>query len=159
MKHEAAARAAQLLHDCRAAALGTVSDGAPRVSATPFAVLPEPFAFVVLVSGLSAHTRDMLADPRVALLAAEPERPDANVHALARVSIQGEARPLPAGDALYSAARARYETRFPEMRALFDLGDFVLFGIRPTSVRVVSGFAQAASVTPDSLAAAVARIA
>jgi hypothetical protein len=156
MKEQAAARAAQLLRQTRVTALGTVDAGAPGVSLAPYALVPAPLALLVLVSGLSAHTRHMLADPRVALLVAEPEREDANVHALARVLMQGEARPLRAGDPDYAAARSAYESRFPAMSSLFELGDFALFAIRPTSVRVVSGFAQAASITPAALAEALA---
>jgi len=64
-KDEAAARAAALLHRCTVAALGTLHQGAPSVTMTPYALAADRLAFLVLVSGLSAHTRDMLADPRV----------------------------------------------------------------------------------------------
>jgi putative heme iron utilization protein len=158
MKEEAAAKAAELIGRCRVGALGTLHEQAPAVSMTPYSLLQAPFAFIVLVSGLSAHTRDMVADRRVALMVMEPERDDANVHALARVSVQGEARPVRPGDAHHAAARAGYEARFPGMRELFDLGDFGLFAIRPTAIRVVAGFAQAHSVAPESLAAAFARV-
>jgi putative heme iron utilization protein len=42
------------------------------------------------------------------------------------------------------------------MTGLFGLGDFRLFAIEPESVRVVLGFAQATSLTPATLAAALA---
>ncbi len=45
-------------------------------------------------------------------------------------------------------------TRAKEVR-LFDLGDFTLFEIAPTAVRVVTGFAEAASLLPESLARGV----
>jgi len=32
----------------------------------------------------------------------------------------------------------------------FELGDFTLFAIAPAAVRVIAGFAQAASITPES---------
>lgn len=156
MKEEIAARAGQLVRACRVAALGTLREHVPLVSMTPYAVLPAPFAFIVLVSGLAAHTRDMLADPRVSLLVMEPERADEPVHSLARLTIIGDAAPLPLTDSNYAAARAAYAMRFPEMIGLFDLADFGLFGIQPRSVRVVAGFAQAQSIEPATLAAAVA---
>jgi putative heme iron utilization protein len=155
VKERAAERAAELLRRHRVAALATVRDGAPGVAMTPFALLADPLALIVLVSGLSAHTKDMRADPRVAVLVAETETDGLSVHTLARVSMQGRARPLDADDALFDATRRAYAARFPDMTGLFALADFALFAIEPAAVRVVSGFAQAASITPAALAAAV----
>ena len=42
------------------------------------------------------------------------------------------------------------------MTQLFALGDFALFAIEPETVRVVAGFAQAATITPARLADALA---
>jgi hypothetical protein len=156
VKDAAAARAAALVARTMTASLGTLHDGAPSVTMTPYAVLPEPFALIVQVSGLASHTRDMLADPRVALLVVEGEGGGAPPHALARVALQGRARALDVDDAAYAAARACYSGRFPDMTGLFGLGDFRLFAIEPESVRVVLGFAQATSLTPATLAAALA---
>lgn len=155
MKDAAAARAAALCLATRTAALATLHDGAPSVSMTPYAVLASPFAFVVHVSGLAAHTRDMVADPRVALLVVQ-EDGAAPAHARARVAMQGIARPLDAGDPRQGPARESYLSRFPDMAGLFELGDFRLFAIEPTSVRVVLGFAQATSLTPATFASAFA---
>jgi hypothetical protein len=38
---------------------------------------------------------------------------------------------------------------------MFEMPDFSLFAIRPTSIRLVAGFAQAATLTPEALAAAL----
>ena len=123
----------------------------------PYAVIGEPLAFIVLVSTLSAHTQEMLADPNVSLLVMEPESGAKTPHALARVSMQGRAEPIAPDDARHAAAHAAYSTRFPDMINLFDLGDFTLFAIVPTEVRVISGFAQAASISPESLARSLHR--
>lgn len=157
MKADAAARAAQLLRQQRIGALGTLHDGAPSVTMAPFALVAEPLALILLVSDLASHTRDMQADGHVALLIAEPEREAAPVHALARVSIQALAHPVDPGAPRHGAARAAYAARFPEMVELFALADFRLFALEPTAVRVVAGFAQAASITPGALADAIAR--
>jgi putative heme iron utilization protein len=53
-------------------------------------------------------------------------------------------------------AHAAYAARFPDMTGLFELGDFRLFAIEPQAVRVVLGFAQAASLEPATVAAALA---
>ena len=155
-KQEAAARAAALLHRSTVLSLGTLHDGAPSVTMVPYALAADRFAFLALVSGLSAHTRDMLADPRVGLMVLEPEGGATPSHALARVSIRGAARPLDRDDARYGMARNAYAARFPDMTGLFDLGDFRLFAIEPQAVRVVLGFAQATSLEPATLAAALA---
>lgn len=118
----------------------------------PYAIIGEPFALIVLVSTLAAHTREMLTDGNVALMIMEPEGGTRTPHALARVSIQGRAEPIAPEDPRHGAAHAVYSARFPDMMGLFELGDFSLFAIVPTEVRVVAGFAQAASITPESLA-------
>ena len=156
MKQEAASRAGALVRRCKVAALGTLHEGAPSVTMGPYALVVDPLAFIVLVSALSAHTRDMLAHPHVGLMMMEPERADTPAHALPRVSIQGEARSLLSGSGRYDAARTAYESRFPDMSMLFGLADFSLFAIEPAAVRVVTGFAQAASVGAEALARAVA---
>jgi putative heme iron utilization protein len=151
MKERAAERAADLLRRHRIAALGTLHGGVPNVTMTPFALLADPLQLVVLVSGLASHTKDMQDDGRVGVLVTEPESDGLSVHTLARVSMQGDARALSPTDPHYDAARQAYATRFPDMTGLFSLGDFVLFAIAPLSVRVVSGFAQAASIKPEAL--------
>jgi putative heme iron utilization protein len=156
MKARAAEDAAGLLRRSRVAALGTLHDGAPSVTLAPFALVDAPLALAVLVSALASHTKDMQADARVGVLVAEPEAHGAPVHALARVAIRGLARPLAVADPVHDAARHAYAARFPDMQALFSLGDFSLFAIEPRAVRVVAGFAQAASITPEALAAALA---
>jgi hypothetical protein len=156
MKDAAAARVAALLRRCTVAALGTLHAGAPSVTMTPYALAADRFAFLLLVSGLSAHTRDMLADPRVGLMVLEPEGGATPPHALARVSIRGTARALARDDPGYGMSHAAYAARFPDMTGLFELGDFRLFAIEPQAVRVVLGFAQAASLEPATVAAALA---
>ena len=54
--------------------------------------------------------------------------------------------------AMLAAARASYLERFADMSGLFELGDFTLVAIDPAIVRVVAGFAQAATIAPASLA-------
>src|SRR5579859_1045175 len=94
MDADASAMLARLIRDVRVAALGTLRQGAPLVSLVAF--LPEAdFGSVCLrVSRLAWHTQDMLADPRVSLVIAEPDdgRPDPQT--LARVTLRGAAQQL-----------------------------------------------------------------
>lgn len=121
----------------------------------PYAIVEDPLAFVVLVSGLSAHTGEMLGDPNVALMIMEPETDTKPPHALARVSMQGRAEPIAQGNPRFGAVRAAYSARFPDMVGLLELGDFTFFAIAPAAVRVIAGFAQAASITPAAIARSV----
>ena len=73
MNAEITERLARLLQERLTAALGTLRDGAPCVSMVPYAIAADGSGFVVHVSKLAAHTKDMLADTRVSLLVAETE--------------------------------------------------------------------------------------
>jgi len=146
---------AGLVRSRTVAALGTLHAGAPFVSMVPFAVLPEGDAFVIHVSRLAAHTRDMIDDPRVCLLVMQPENEGVAAQALARVSIQGEAREMEQGSDKARACREAYLARFPEAAPLTEFADFSFFAIRPSRARFVAGFARAMSVTAETLAKAL----
>lgn len=153
-EHEAKLRA--LVHGRTAAALGTLHQGAPFVSMVPFALVPDGATFVVHVSGLAGHTKDMRADPRVSLLVMQAEGEGTDTQALARVSVQGEAHECVKGTPEEAAARAAYLARFPEAEPLTGFGDFAFFAIRASQARFVAGFAQAMSLTGGSLAKVLA---
>src|SRR6202165_975206 len=155
VKEPPATRAAELVRGCKVAALGTLHHGGPSVSMVPYAIIEDPLAFVVLVSALSAHTKHMLGDPDVALMMMEPETDTKPPHTLARVCMQGRAEPVSQDHSRFGAARAAYSARFPDMVGLFELGDFTIFAIAPATVRIIAGFAQAASITPASIARSV----
>lgn len=137
------------------AALGTLHNGAPYVSMVPFVLLDDASAFILHVSRLAAHTKDMFAEPRVSLMIAESEQAGLSPQALPRVTIQGAARPLENGSPEAAAARAAYLARFPDSAMTFSLGDFSLFSIAPNSARWVAGFGQAVSLSPRAFAIAV----
>ena len=146
----------ELLNHVSVAALGTVDAGVPFVSMAPFAIAFDGRALLLHVSGLAAHTRNMTANPAVSLLVMEPEAPGRSPLALARVTIQGRARPVSETASDYPAARDAYLRRFPQSAELFQLGDFQMFAIEVVSARLVAGFAQASSLTAEAFAAAAA---
>jgi hypothetical protein len=143
---------AGLVRSRTVAALGTLHAGAPFVSMVPYAVLPGGGAFVIHVSRLAAHTKDMIDDPRVSLLIMQSEDGGTAPQALARVSIQGEAREAEKGSEQARACRETYLARFPEAAPLTGFADFSFFEIRPTQARFVAGFAQAKSISAEMLA-------
>jgi putative heme iron utilization protein len=136
------------------AALATLHRGEPAVSMVPFALDEPAPAFVIHVSSLAAHTRDMHEHPRVSLLVVAPDdggRPQARP----RLTVQGDAGPLARDSDRYAAARALYLRRFPEAEDTFALADFALFAIVPLSARYVGGFAQAVSLNAEQFARAL----
>ncbi len=145
----------QLLQGQRIASLGTLHGAEPYVSMVPFALLPEGSGFVIHVSELSSHTRDMLESPAVSLLVVAPESPGKAPQATARVTVQGRAEQVPESARGYAAARKAYLARFPEALDIFELPDFSLFAIRPSSIRAIAGFAQAVTLTPEEFAGAL----
>ena len=145
-----------LLHAHRVAALGTVTDeGAPFVSMVPFALAPALGCLVIHVSGLAAHTRYLQARPAVSLLVMQAEVAGEPVHALPRVTLEGRARMLEAGDPAWEACRAAYLQRFPEAQPLTQLGDFRFVAVEVTGARQVAGFGSARSIDAGRTAARV----
>lgn len=150
MSPELAERLRALVHGRRAAALGTLQDGAPFVSMVPFAW--DGGAFVVHVSGLASHTKAMRREPKVSLMVMQPEGGDTDPQALARVTVQAQAAECARGTPEEAAARAAYLARFPEGEPLTAFGDFAFFRLAPSQARFVAGFAQAMSLTGATLA-------
>jgi putative heme iron utilization protein len=149
-------------------ALATLHDGRPFASMIPFAAVASAVAsagatsvshrlrLVTHVSGLAAHTRDMLSHPEVCLLVTAPESPGVMPQALPRVSLSAVAEFIPADHSEHAALKAAYVAKFPEAADFFMLGDFSLVVLEPVSARLVAGFARAVTLGPAALAAAVA---
>ena len=138
---------ARLIRGGRWAALATYGDGAPLASMVAYACEPGFAGFLLHLSRLSAHTRNLLASPATSIAISEPDTAQVhNPQKLARVSIQGEARPLQEDLKGYAEAKALYEKRFPDSSPLFGFGDFLLFRLVPREARFVAGFARAYTV-------------
>jgi putative heme iron utilization protein len=100
------------------------------------------------VSQLAAHTKDMLEHPRVSLLVIAPPAPGVMAQELARITVQGAALRVAAG----TPEQAAYLARFPQSEPMFGFADFSLFAIVPESIRFVGGFAQATTISRETLA-------
>lgn len=145
----------ELLQSRRTAALGTLDAGdaaQPFVSMVPYALLPAEHSLVIHVSGLAAHTRNLLAHPRVSLMVMAGEADGEPVHALPRVTLEGPARVPERDSPLWAAARTAYLARFPEAEPMTALGDFMFVLLTPTRARQVAGFGAARTVEADDLA-------
>lgn len=144
----------QLIQNRKTAALGTLHQGVPFVSMVPYAVGRDG-CFILHVSRLAAHTRDMLDNPDVSLLITESEASGKMPQALARVTVQGRAQMLDRDSEKNTEVREVYVSRFPDAAPLFEFSDFNIFIIESVSARVVAGFGQAVTVTGEELATAI----
>ena len=141
-----------LLQAQQVASLGTLHQGRPDVSMVPFVMLPGSANFIIHVSQLAAHTKDMLSSPQVSLLVIAPPTPGVIAQELARITLQGEAAQVASRTPDHAAAKAAYLARFPRSEPMFGFSDFSLFVIVPTSIRFVGGFAQATTISPATCA-------
>ena len=150
-------RLARLIREGRWAALATYGAGAPLASMVAYAAEAGFAGLLLHLSRLSAHTRNLLGSPYASIAISEPDSARVrDPQTLARVSLQGEARPLPDGSPGYAEARALYEKRFPDSSPLFGFEDFLLFRLVPREARFVAGFARAYTVSAAELAEASA---
>ena len=134
-----------LLTQTPVAALATLHQGEPAVSMVPYALLPDG-TFVIHVSRLATHTRDMLSHDTVSLLVTASSGTSDTPLALPRASVQATACRCEPEAPVYTQARAAYLARLPEAEELFSFGDFSLFVITPRALRYVAGFGRAMSL-------------
>lgn len=142
----------ELLHTQHIASLGTLHQGQPYVSMVPFVLRPAGVDFIIHVSQLAAHTKDMLRHPQVSLLVIASPVPGVMAQELARITVQGKAVQMQRDMPEHAAAKAAYLARFPQSEPMFGFADFSLFAIVPESIRFVGGFAQATTILPETLA-------
>lgn len=141
----------RLLDERPVASLATLHGGEPAVSMVPFVLRDDSGVLLIHVSALATHTRDMQSHPRVGLMVmAEPDGATP-AQALPRVSLQAEVRVLPREGDEYEAAKAAYLARFPDAAVTFELADFSLVVLTPSSARLVAGFGRAYALVGEAL--------
>jgi len=140
---EAARRLARtLLRGARFVAIAVLDpdNGFPAVSRVLLGT-DEDGAAVILVSGLSAHTRALSHDPRVSLLAGEPAKGDPLAHP--RLSVQALAEPVVRDSDEHMRIRARFLARHPKAKLYIDFPDFRFFRLTAQSASLNGGFGRA----------------
>lgn len=105
--------------------LGTDIDGVP----------------VILVSGLSAHTRALDGDPRASLLTGEPGKGDPLAYA--RLTTQCLAEPVERDGTVHARIRNRFLNRHAKAKLYIDFPDFRFFRLVPQSASMNGGFGRA----------------
>ena len=151
MKTEELQSIATLIRSQRVAALGTLREGSPFASMVSYAAEPDFGGFLLHLSRLAAHTRQLLAAPQSSLLICEPDDSRDDPQTLARITLVGAATPLPIEGAAHAAAHACYLARLPSAAPLFDFLDFALFRFLPSEARYVGGFGRIYTLTPTHL--------
>ena len=152
MNDEQAMRLRQLLVEQRWAALATLGeDGSPSVSFVAYVPEPGFNGFLLHISRLAAHTRNLLARPAVALAISDTDTGQEDPQLLARITIHGLASVIQRGTADYLASRKHYLAKLPQAEQLFGFEDFVLVRLSPHEARYVGGFAQAFRLSAEQL--------
>jgi putative heme iron utilization protein len=140
--------ARRLLRSARAGTLATAAGGQPFASLVTPACGPD-LSVLLLLSGLSEHTRHLRAEARCSVLVTG-EPTSRNPQTTARLTITGLAAPEPD-----PALKARWLAMHPYAALYADFADFTLWRIRPAAALFVAGFAtatrlKAADLLPDS---------
>ena len=135
---DAAGLAKDLLRTVRAGTLATLD----RESGAPFASLVTVATDLdgsplLLLSGLSAHTANLDADPRASLLLVRTGRGDPLAHP--RLTLSGRVEPAPG-----ERVRRRFLHRHPKAELYADFPDFAFRRLAVESAHLNGGFARAA---------------
>lgn len=115
------------------------SPGHPYVSLVPYAPDAQGRP-VFLLSGIAAHTRNLLHDARASLLVTGPDVFN-DPRNTARATVMGRVEPV-AEDEI-EAVQAGFLALRPDDAPLLELADFGFFRMTVTEVHFVGGFGQA----------------
>lgn len=133
-----------LLRSIRSGALATLDpDGTPFASLVTMATDADGTP-LMLLSRLSAHTRNLLADPRCSLLFSQGGKGDPLAHP--RLTVVGRAV-----QSAEPRIRERFLARHPKAKLYADFPDFGFFALEPGAGHLNGGFAKAATLTRNQL--------
>ena len=127
----------QLLRATRVGALGTLDaqTGFPVTTLVSIATDLDG-APIILVSGLSHHTKNLAADPRCSVLLVQAGKGDP----LAHPRLTMATRAIEVDDAI---VRRRFLARHPKAALYVDFPDFRFYRLEPLSIAINGGFARA----------------
>lgn len=130
-------------NDCQTIQLATVNEkGEPNASYAPFVYYQDHY--VVLISEMARHARNLQLVPKVSLMLIEDEKTARELFARKRLTTHADSclieKDSEEGKALLEALRQRYGERID---GLARLSDFKLFRFAPRQSLYVKGFGQA----------------
>jgi len=124
-----------LLAEAERATLATsMADGSGPYASLVLVASDAKGAPILLLSGLAEHSKNIAADPRVALLI-DGTLGLADPLTGARVTLQGRIEPAKDKD-----ARSRYLARHPSAEAYANFGDFGFWRVQLQRAHLVAGF-------------------
>lgn len=139
--------AQQVLRQQFAGVLSTHSveyPGYPFGSVVPFC-LDETGQPLILISGLAQHTRNIVANPKVALTLLE--QGEGNVQQDARLTLLADATEVPNVE----ACAARYYRHYPSSQGYHDQLDFRFFRLKVLQLRYIGGFGRMQWLPPEQV--------
>lgn len=131
--------------------LATVdAQGQPEASYAPYVRLGDSYG--IYLSELSAHTGNLMGNPRCSVLFIENEADARNVFARQRLTLQCVAQEHARDGEVFTQAMQEFRRLHgPFMDALAGLKDFHLFLLKPQKGGFVSGFARAYTLSGEGL--------
>ena len=129
----------RLVRGVRIATLGTLRKGAPNVSMVAYMPARDFATVWMRLSRLAWHTQDLAVDARVSLSICEIDDGRLDPQTLARVTVRGDARQIPADDLQSASLKPAWLERFPASAVTFELADFAFWQIVPRDARFVAG--------------------
>lgn len=146
--YDARAEAHRLLRTVRAGALATRGlDGFPFASLVNVATAMDGSP-VLLLSGLSAHTQNLMAAPEASILLSQAGKGDPLAHP--RLTVTGRIAAV-ADEAACERLKTRFLARHPKSAMYADFGDFGFFRMTVVRGHLNGGFARAAQFEPFAL--------
>jgi putative heme iron utilization protein len=134
-------QAKDILRTARSGALATLTgEGAPFASLVSLATDSDGTP-LILVSGLSSHTRQLEADPRCSLLLSQSGKGDPLAHP--RLTIVARAATVDRESSEGQRVRRRFLARQPKAELYVDFGDFSFWRLEPVHFHLNGGFARA----------------
>ena len=140
----------ELLTGNRVLSLGVMVDGRPHVVLLPFVVADDRQSALVHASQLARHSRGLQPGTPFSILIHAADHPEVDPLQITRVSISGTVQHVAHSDADYAISRESFIDRFPSSELTFTLGDFNLYRLHFERGRLVSGFARAIILGPES---------
>lgn len=142
-----AKEALQFLRSTRSGVLSTFSTkfaGYPFGSVAPF-VLDHSGQPIILISTIAEHTHNIIANPKVSLLAFAG---DDDLQASGRLTLMGEAKQI---DKENADLRSRYLRYLPQAESYFDMHDFSFYRIEIAQARYIAGFGKMGWISRDAM--------
>jgi heme iron utilization protein len=132
--------------------ISTVNEqGVPNASYAPF-VIDDSKNIYIYVSGLSIHTQNIYANPRVSVLFIEDESKSQQIFARQRLSFDCTANLIERETENWYQIVDLFQSRFGEIVEIFrGLADFRIFKLTPSEGRFVIGFGAAYYISGDNL--------